>query len=432
MLRPTEGELARPMLEISATCLVITALLAYLNHRFVGIPTTIGVMTSALVFSLALIGLDALGIAQGLRRYEESFLRSIDFSDVLMQGMLSLLLFAAALHVDLGELKTYRLPVAALAVLGTVASTLVVALGIWVVLPLAGLHLPPMYCLLFGALISPTDPIAVMSILRSAGAPKELELVIAGESLFNDGVGVVVFSLLLGMLASGLTPTLGHGLELLLREAGGGLLFGLALGFVSFRMLKSVDNYKVEVLITLATVTGGYALASKLHFSGPLAMVVAGLIIGNHGRALAMSDTTRRYLDMFWELIDEILNATLFVLIGMEVLLVVFSANLVVAAGLAVAVTLLARLLTVGLPIAALQGVIGLPPGSWKVLTWGGLRGGISVALALSLPAGPERNTVVALTYGVVVFSILAQGLSIGHVTRRAARTGDRLDRSQR
>jgi monovalent cation:H+ antiporter, CPA1 family len=419
------------MLEIAAICLVITALLAYLNHRFVGLPTTIGVMASALILSLALIGLDAVGVAQGLRQYEESFLRSIDFSNVLMQGMLSLLLFAAALHVDLDELKAYRLPVAALAVLGTLASTLVVAFAIWVVLPLAGLQLSPMYCLLFGALISPTDPIAVMGIVRSAGAPKELELVIAGESLFNDGVGVVIFSLLLAMLASGVTPTLGQGLELLLREAGGGLLFGLVLGLVLFRMLKSVDNYQVEVLLSLAAVTGGYALASRLHFSGPLAMVVAGLIIGNHGRALAMSDTTRRYLDMFWELIDEILNATLFVLIGMEVLLVVFSVNLLIAASLAVAVTLLARLLTVGLPMAALQGAINLPPGSWKVLTWGGLRGGISVALALSLPMGAERNTVVALTYGVVVFSILAQGLSIGRLTRQAARAADQQARSR-
>jgi CPA1 family monovalent cation:H+ antiporter len=215
-------------------------------------------------------------------------------------------------------------------VLGTLTSTLAVAFGIWVVLPLAGLQLPRIYSLVFGALITPTDPIAVMGILRSAGAPKELELVITGESLFNDGVGVVIFSLLLAMVASGVTPTLGQGLELLLREAGGGLLFGLVLGLVVFRMLKSVDNYQVEVLQSLAAVTGGYALASRLHFSGPLAMVVAGLIIGNHGRALAMSDTTRRYLDMFWELIDEILNATLFVLIGMEVLLVVFSANLLI------------------------------------------------------------------------------------------------------
>ncbi|MGB8433042.1 MAG: sodium:proton antiporter [Burkholderiales bacterium] len=408
------------MLNIAATCLVITALLAYLNHRFVGIPTTIGVMAAALVFSLALVGLDAMGVAHGLRQYEESLLRSIDFSDVLMQGMLSLLLFAGALHVDMSELKAYRWPVGVLAVLGTVLSTLAVGYGMWFALPLAGLNLPFVYCLLFGALISPTDPIAVMGILKSAGAPQELELVIAGESLFNDGVGVVLFSLLLGMLASGFTPTPGQGLELLLREAGGGLLFGLVLGYVTFRLLKSVDNYQVEVLLTLGAVTGGYALASTLHVSGPLAMVVAGLIIGNHGRALAMSDTTRRYLDMFWELIDEILNALLFVLIGMEVLLVVFPANALVVAGVAVAVTLLARLLTVGLPVGLLKRVFNLPRGSWKVVTWGGLRGGISVALALSLPAGPERNTVVALTYCVVVFSILVQGLSIGYVTRKS------------
>jgi len=408
------------MLDIAATCLVITALLAYLNHRFVRMPTTIGVMAAALVFSLALVGLDAVGVAHGLRQYEESLLRSIDFSDVLMQGMLSLLLFAGALHVDLSELSTYRWPVAAMAVLGTLLSTLTVGYGMWFALPLAGLHLPLIYCLLFGALISPTDPIAVMGILKSAGAPQELELVIAGESLFNDGVGVVIFSLLLGMLVSGVTPTPVQGLALLLPEAGGGLLFGLALGYVTFRLLKSVDNYQVEVLLTLAAVTGGYALASELHVSGPLAMVVAGLIIGNHGRALAMSVTTRRYLDMFWELIDEMLNAMLFVLIGMEVLLVTFSVRELIAASLAVAVTLAARLFTAGLPMELLRRSFNLPRGSWKVLTWGGLRGGISVALALSLPAGPERNTVVALTYSVVVFSILAQGLSIGYVARMA------------
>jgi CPA1 family monovalent cation:H+ antiporter len=408
------------MLNIVAIFLVVTALLAYLNHRFIGMPTTIGVMTAALAISLVLVGLDAMGVAHELRVYGASLLRSINFSDVLMQGMLSLLLFAGALHVDLSELRAYRWPVGVLAVVSTLLSTVVVGYGMWFALPLVGLNLPLMYCLLFGALISPTDPIAVMGILKSAGAPKELELVIAGESLFNDGVGVVIFSLLLGMLASGITPTVGHGFELLLHEAGGGLLFGGVLGYVTFRLLKSIDNYQVEVLLTLAAVTGGYALASQLHVSGPLAMVVAGLMIGNHGRALAMSDTTRRYLDMFWELIDEILNATLFVLIGMEVLLVTFSLNELVAAVVAVAVTLSARLLTVGLPVRLLPRAFKLPSGSWKVLTWGGLRGGISVALALSLPEGPERNTVVALTYGVVVFSILVQGLSIGKVIRKA------------
>jgi CPA1 family monovalent cation:H+ antiporter len=408
------------MLDVAALFLVITALLAYLNQRFVGLPTTIGVMAAALVLSLALVGLNALGVAEGLLRYEQSLLRSVDFYEVLMQGMLSLLLFAGALHVDLSELRAYRWPVIALAVLGTTLSTLVVGLGMWVVLPWLGVQVPLMYCLLFGALISPTDPIAVMGILKSAGAPDELELVIAGESLFNDGVAVVIFSLLLGVLASGTTPTVGQGLELLLHEAGGGLAFGFALGYVTFRLLRSVDNYQVEALLTLAAVTGGYSLANHLGVSGPLAMVVAGLMIGNHGRALAMSDTTRRYLDMFWQLLDEILNAVLFVLIGMEVLLVVFSVTELAAAGVAVVVTLLARLLTVGLPVRWLQAAFKLPQGSWKVLTWGGLRGGISVALALSLPAGAERDTIVTLTYGVVAFSILGQGLSIGYVTRKA------------
>lgn len=410
------------MLNIAAICLVITALLAYLNYRFLKMPTTIGVMAAALVFSLALVGLDALGVAHVLREYEASLLRSIDFSDVLMQGMLSLLLFAGALHIDLSELKAYRWQVGGLAVLGTLLSTLVVGFGMWWMLPLVGLPLPLVYCLLFGALISPTDPIAVMGILKSAGAPKELELVIAGESLFNDGVGVVIFSLLLGMLASGITPTLGQAATLLLHEAGGGLLLGLVLGYLTFVLLRSVDNYQVEVLLTLAAVIGGYALAARLHVSGPLAMVVAGLIIGNHGRALAMSDTTRHYVDMFWELIDEILNATLFVLMGMEVLLVTFSMNELIAAAVAIVVTLAARLLTVGLPVRFNSRRFNLPAGSWKVLTWGGLRGGISVALALSLPATPERGTVVALTYCVVAFSILVQGLSIGRVVRSAVK----------
>ncbi|PKO88850.1 MAG: sodium:proton antiporter [Betaproteobacteria bacterium HGW-Betaproteobacteria-10] len=413
------------MLDIAAICLVVTALLAYLNHRFVGLPTAIGVMATAMAFSLALVGLDLAGFAHGLRQYEESLLRSIDFSDVLMQGMLSLLLFAGALHVDLSELKAYRWQIGGLAVLGTVLSTLVVGYGLWLVLPWAGVDLPLLYCLLFGALISPTDPIAVMGILKSAGAPKDLELVIAGESLFNDGVGVVIFSLLLGMLTQGMAPTAGHVFELLLHEAGGGLLFGLVLGYVTFRLLKSVDNYQVEVLLTLAAVTGGYALASQLHVSGPLAMVVAGLMIGNHGRALAMSDTTRRYVDMFWELLDEILNAVLFVLIGMEVLIISFPHNVLWGAVVAISVTLLARLLTVGVPVAALGGVFGLPRGAWQVLTWGGLRGGISVALALSLPVGSERDTVLGLTYCVVVFSILVQGLSIGRVVRSAITKSD-------
>ena len=410
------------MLDIAAVCLALTAWLAYLNHRFVRLPTTIGVMVIALALSLVIVGLNAAGFDAGLLQAEQSFLRSIDFSQVLMQGMLSFLLFAGALHVDLSELKSVRWQVGTLAIVGTVVSTAVVGLGMWALLPVLGVQLPLLVCLLFGALISPTDPIAVMGILKSAGAPKSLEIVIAGESLFNDGVGVVVFSLLLGMLASGATPSAGAAVELLLHEAGGGLLFGLALGYLTFRLLRSVDNYQVEVLLTLAAVVGGYALATRLHVSGPLAMVVTGLMIGNHGRALAMSDTTRRYVDMFWELLDEILNAVLFVLIGMEVLLISFSAPLLAAGAAAVAVTLGARWLTVGLPVALLPRLFGLPGGASRVLTWGGLRGGISVALALSLPSGPARDTVLALTYCVVVFSILAQGLTVGQVIRASVR----------
>ncbi|MBK7645327.1 MAG: sodium:proton antiporter [Planctomycetes bacterium] len=412
------------MLDIAAVCLVITALLAWANHRFVRLPTTIGVMAIALVLSLSLVALDAVGWVHALRVYEESLLRGIEFSDLLMQGMLSLLLFAGAMHLDLSELRALRWPVLALALFGTAFSTVLVGFGLWLVLPLAGLPLDLVPCLIFGALISPTDPIAVMGILKSAKAPKKLELLIAGESLFNDGVGVVIFVLLAGVHASGNAPTMQTALLLLAREAGGGLAFGLVLGYATYRMLKSVDEYQVEVLLTLAAVTGGYALASHLHISGPLAMVVTGLIVGNQGRALAMSDTTRRYVDMFWELLDGILNAVLFVLIGMEVLLLSFSGSILLAGALAVIVTLCARLFSVGLPSRLLGSRFGLPGGTWRVLTWGGLRGGISVALALSLPAGEERGMLLALTYCVVVFSILAQGLSFGAVVRASVATG--------
>ena len=408
------------MLDIAAACLVVTALLAYLNHRFIGLPTTIGVMAAALVLSLLILALDAVGIASELLKFEQSLLRQIDFSEVLMQGMLSLLLFAGAMHVDLSELKSYRWQIFTLAVVGTLASTVIVGVLMWWLLPLVGMQLPLLYCLLFGALISPTDPIAVMGILKSANAPKNLELVIAGESLFNDGVGVVIFALLLGVLASGTTPTVGSALHLLLTEAGGGLVFGFVLGYVTYRMLKSIDQYQVEVLLTLAAVVGGYALASHIHVSGPLAMVVAGVMVGNQGRALAMSDMTRRYVDMFWELMDEILNAILFVLLGMEFLVISFSLHIVMAGVLAIAATLMARLLTVGAPVTLFRRAFKLPTGSWKVLTWGGLRGGISVALALSLPAGPARETILALTYCVVVFSILGQGLTVKRVVRSA------------
>lgn len=412
------------MFDVAVICLVITALVAYVNHRFVRLPTAIGVMAIALALSLALVILNAFGIGV-LHRYETSLLAEIDFPEVVLKGMLSVLLFAAALHVDVSELRAYRWHVAALAVVGTVASTLIVGLALWGLLPLAGLQLSLAYCLLFGALISPTDPVAVAGIIRSAGAPRSLDVVIGGESLFNDGIGVVLFTLLLGMVAGGDGPDLGRGAELLAREAGGGVLFGLVLGFVTYRLLRSIDSYRVEVMITLAAVLGGYALARHLHVSGPLAMVTAGLVVGNHGREYGMSDITRRHHDMFWELLDWMLNSVLFVLIGLEFVAVSFSPQvLAVSAGMIV-VTLLARLLCAGLPVAALSRFFRLPRGAWQVLTWGGLRGAISVALALSLPPGGPRDLILAMTYYVVVFSILVQGLSIGPVVRATTRSAD-------
>jgi CPA1 family monovalent cation:H+ antiporter len=406
------------MFNAAIVCLVLTAVLAYLNHRYVGLPTTIGVMSIALVLSVALVILDRLG-AHALRDYEISLLASIDFPHVLMRGMLSILLFAGALHIDLNDLADYKWQVAFLSVVGTLASTLLVGIVVWALLPAAGFSLPLPFCLLFGALISPTDPIAVMGIVKAAGAPKSIETIIAGESLFNDGVGIVLFSLFLVMAADGHAPGASQSGMLLLREAGGGIVFGLALGYVTYRMLKSIDNYQVEILVTLAAVLGGYALAQHLHVSGPLAMVMTGLLIGNHGRRLAMSEKTRDHIDMFWELLDEILNAVLFVLLGLEVILIRFSPLVMLAMAAVVITVLCIRLTTVGAPVALWHRYFRLPRRSWKVLTWGGLRGGISVALALSLPAGSGREVLLALTYGVVVFSILGQGLTIGRLVRK-------------
>jgi CPA1 family monovalent cation:H+ antiporter len=413
------------VLDIAATLLVLTALLSYVNQRWLKLPTTIGVMATSLVLSLALVALDALGIASSLHAREQGLIRSIDFSELLMQGMLSLLLFAGALHVDVASLRNYRWQVGLLAFVGTAASTVVVGVALWFVIDLVGLPVPLLECLLFGALISPTDPIAVIGILKSGGAPRNLEVVIAGESLFNDGVGVVIFSLLLGMALDGATPTASHAGALLLQEAGGGLLYGWGLGYATYWLLRSIDHYQVEVLLTLAAVVGGYALANHLHVSGPLAMVVAGLIVGNKGRSEALSDVTRHHIDLFWELLDDILNAVLFVLVGMEVITIHFplAAWPAFLAGLAaILITLAARWLTVGLPVALARRAFRLPEGAAGVLTWGGLRGGISIALALSIPPGPWRETLIALTYAVVAFSILVQGLTFGRLVRATVR----------
>jgi len=407
------------MLNLVALLVTLTALFSYINHRFIKLPTTIGVMVLAMVLSLILMSLGELGYAP-IEQRAEAIISGIDFNQVLMQGMLSLLLFAGALHVNLEELAQKKWPIGILATVGVVASTFLVGIASWLVLDVFGISISLLYCLLFGALISPTDPIAVLGILKSAKAPKSLEIKIAGESLFNDGIAVVVFAILLGLAVGGEEVTLGSVALLFTEEALGGIVFGLAIGYVAYLLLKSIDSYDVEILITLALVLGGYALAIHLHVSGPIAMVVAGLMIGNHGRSLAMSDTTREHLDTFWELIDEILNAMLFVLIGLEMIILTFERDHLLASLLVIPIVLLARLACVGVPVHVMRRRFGFvfSPHAIKIMTWGGLRGGISVALALSLPLGPERQIVLALTYIVVLFSILVQGLTVGRLIK--------------
>lgn len=407
------------VLQITALLLSLAAVFSYINYRFIRLPTTIGLMLIALLVSLVLLGLDLAGLAFPAK-WARSILHGVDFGQTLLQGMLSFLLFAGALHVNLGDLARQKWVIAILASVGVVTSTLLVGVFTWWVLGLIGINIDFIYCLLFGALISPTDPIAVLGILKTSGAPKSLETKIAGESLFNDGVGVVIFLALLGIATSGEVST-GEVVLLFAEEAIGGVLFGLVIGWIAYRMLATVDKYQVEVLLTLALVMGGYGLAEAIHVSAPIAIVVAGLLIGNHGRTMAMSEKTREHLDNFWELVDEILNAVLFVLIGLELLALSFRGEYLIAALLLIPLVLLSRFISVGIPVSLLRNFRPFTPHAVKVLTWGGLRGGISVALALSLPAGAERDIILAITYVVVVFSILVQGLSIGRLLRNTS-----------
>lgn len=413
------------LLETVAILISIAALFSYINYKFVRLPTTVGLMFIALLMSLGLIGLGELGFAFGEQRARQ-FLAGIDFDETLLHGMLSFLLFAGALHVDLSDLARHKWVIGLLATLGVLASTLIVGALTWLVCGWLGLTLPLIYCLVFGALISPTDPIAVLGILRKSNVPKSLEVKITGESLFNDGIGIVVFLVLTGIAFRGADPSIeGIGL-LFVRETAGGVVFGLTIGLIAYWMLKGVDNYQVEILITLALVTGGYALALALHVSGPIAMVVAGLLIGNHGRSWAMSERTSERLDNFWELVDEILNAVLFLLIGLEILVLAFHREYLIAGSLMIPLVLLARFLSVGATVGILRLRVAFSPRVVRILTWGGLRGGISIALALSLPAGGERDLIVAMTYLVVVFSILVQGLSVGRMVRAGQSLVDR------
>jgi CPA1 family monovalent cation:H+ antiporter len=408
--------------DVTAILVTVAAAFSFINYRFIKLPAAIGLMLIALVMSLGLIALAMLGFP-GLEQAVERFVLRIDFNETLMHGMLSFLLFAGALHVNLNDLAKQKWVIGTLATVGTVSSTFVVGALFWQLASALGLPVPFTYCLLFGALISPTDPIAVLGILKSAGAPKTLETKITGESLFNDGVGVVLFIVILKLATGDQMLSAGDVALFFAEEAAGGIVFGLVLGGLAYWMLSRVDNYSVEVLITLALVMGGYSLALAIHTSGPIAMVVAGLLIGNHGRRFAMSERTREHLDTFWELVDEILNTVLFVLIGLEVLILAFSEKIAILAFLTIPVVLLARFLCVGVPIWLMAFHREFSTGVVKILTWGGLRGGISVALALSIPPGPERDVILPVTYAVVVFSILVQGLTIGRLIAKSVRT---------
>ena len=400
------------VLDLAALLLTLAAIFSYINFQFLKLPTTIGIMLIAMLISISLVVLGHCGF-ESIQNKATVVLEGIDFNKALMHGMLSFLLFSGALHVNLEDLAQHKWIISILATFGVVMSTFIVGSIAWIVFLLIGLKLPFIYCLLFGSLIAPTDPIAVIGILKKAGVPKSLETKITGESLFNDGVAVVVFLVIMGIVTGGHDVTAGHIMLLFMEEAVGGVLFGLAIGWIAYRMLKSVDNYQVEVLITLALVMGGYALANAIHVSGPIAMVVAGIFIGNRGRLFAMSEKTREHLDSFWELIDEILNAVLFLLIGLEILVLTVKGNYLIAGLIMIPVVLLARFISVGVPVTFMRRVRDFSPHAVKIMTWGGLRGGISVALSLSIPNGPEREALLTVTYIIVIFSILVQGLTI-------------------
>ncbi len=399
--------------DIIAILFTLSALFSYLNHRFIKLPPLSGVMLISLVISLTFMILWHFGV-----NFEEQSIHeligSINFEKIIFGGLLGLLLFAGALTIDINYIHENKWEIAVLAILGVILSTFIVGSLVYLISSIFHLDLSYMICLLFGALISPTDPIAVIGILKRLGIPKDIEVQIAGESLFNDGIGVVVFITLFDIVVGGRVFNLGSAAVLLTREVMGGILFGFAAGLVGYKMLKDIDNYVVEILITIALAIGGYVAASSLHISGPLAMVIAGLLIGNHGRQFAMSEKTRENLDKFWELVDEILNILLFVLIGIEVIIVPMKGKYLSLMLLVIPIVLIARLLSVAIPLVVANPFKKFSANTISILTWGGIRGGISVALALSIPKDYHRDIILAMTYSVVVFSILVQSTTLG------------------
>jgi CPA1 family monovalent cation:H+ antiporter len=400
--------------QIIATLLTLAALGGYINYKYMKLPSTIGHMAFALAASCVLVMAEAAGwIDVPAVRV---FVEQIDFSEVLLHGMLAFLLFAGALHINLADLKSVRTPVAVLATVGVAMATFLTGSLVWLASGFAGLQLSYIHALLFGALISPTDPIAVLAMLKQAGASKKMYVKIGGESLFNDGIGIVIFLTILDVTTGVQAAKVSGIILMLVQEAVGGFALGGLLGWAAFRVLRSVDDYKIEVLLTLALVTGGYAIAEYIHVSAPISMVVAGLIVGNQGRIFGMSAKSRKNLDLFWELIDEILNAILFLLIGLEIIVIPMTASHVILGVFAIAAVLLSRFISVALPVTLMSFRIKFERGAIALLTWGGLRGGLSVAMALSLPASAEKAVIVPMTYIVVLFSILVQGLTFRRV----------------
>jgi CPA1 family monovalent cation:H+ antiporter len=403
---------------IISILVVFSALFGYINVRFLKLPTTIGLMVITLIFTL-LILISSL-INDSWLEKEILLISQIDFETVLLDIMLSFLLFAGALHTNFQQLKVQRKPIIAFATFSTLISTFLVGAFTYYVLKLMSFDVDFMYCLLFGALISPTDPIAVLGILKQVGAPKKLETNIVGESLFNDGVGVVIFLTIYQIAKGGASITLAHIAELFLVEVFGGFALGLLLGWITFRLLKTIDNYEVEVIITIAAVMGGTVLAQHFHLSAPLAMVTAGLMIGHDRvRQTSMSETTEQYVDKFWELVDILLNAILFVLIGMEMLVLTYSSQYILVGLLCIPTLLLARYISLMLPIKLYAKKLDFLKGTNLIMTWGGLRGGISIALALSLTNEMHRDLFLVITYIIVVFSIIVQGLTVGKLIQR-------------
>jgi monovalent cation:H+ antiporter, CPA1 family len=407
--------------DLLALLLVLAAIFGYLNQRWFRLPLTVGLLLMALIGAVLLIAIGTAFPQLSLKPAIRNLLAAVNFPVALLNGFLSFLLFAGALEVDFAELFARKWTILALATVGTVLSTLLIAAALFGISTALAITIPLAWCLVFGALISPTDPVAVLLVLRRVGIPQSLQAVIAGESLFNDGIGVVLFSLLLSLAAG--TGAVEHGPlsiagTFLLSALGGGLL-GLGLGFGAFLMIRGVDDYNVELIISLALVTGTYSLAGILKVSGPVAVVVAGILMGNHGMERAMSETTRQHLKTFWLLVDDTLNALLFLLIGLEIAAIDLERHAIFAMLAMIPTVLLIRWLSV--TASALPLNLSLPDwlGSSAVLTWGGLRGGISVAMALALPPGAHKAALLTIAYGIVVFSIVAQGLSLEWVARR-------------